>query len=198
MQHDTTWQNILLWFSHARIHIRPSRTANDGDSVSDIERREYFACLLLWLHVVSVNWRYMWMHAGFYRVVPYISTLIPHPCAVNRLMAILSLPHTYRCASVRILAARIFTLLLLVGLEAWVLYRRSFRTFDCSMQKKWVGTAVVAKEGHFVTYIFNCRTSRGPSAQKKRSTANLRFLARGETLKVWNLQLLSHPKLSRK
>jgi hypothetical protein len=33
-------------FSHARIHISPSPTANDKDSIAEIERREYFACPL--------------------------------------------------------------------------------------------------------------------------------------------------------
>jgi hypothetical protein len=45
-RHDTTRQNILLWFSHARIHISPSTTAKDKDGVTGIDRREYFACLL--------------------------------------------------------------------------------------------------------------------------------------------------------
>jgi hypothetical protein len=46
MRHDTKRQNILSCFSHAGIHISPSPTANDKDSVAGFERREYFACLL--------------------------------------------------------------------------------------------------------------------------------------------------------
>jgi hypothetical protein len=46
VRYDTTRQNILLRFSHARIHTSPLPTANDKDSVGGIERREYFACLL--------------------------------------------------------------------------------------------------------------------------------------------------------
>jgi hypothetical protein len=43
---DTTRQNILLWFSHARIHTSSSPTSKDADSVVGTERREYFACVL--------------------------------------------------------------------------------------------------------------------------------------------------------
>jgi hypothetical protein len=45
-RHDTTRSNILSWFSHARIRISPSATANDRDSVVGFERREHFTCLL--------------------------------------------------------------------------------------------------------------------------------------------------------
>jgi hypothetical protein len=45
-QHHTTRRSILSWFSHAEIHITPSRIADVTDSVVGIERREYFASLL--------------------------------------------------------------------------------------------------------------------------------------------------------
>jgi hypothetical protein len=45
-RHDTTRQNIVVWFSSARIHTSPSRTANDKKSTVGFERREYFAYML--------------------------------------------------------------------------------------------------------------------------------------------------------
>jgi hypothetical protein len=45
-RHGTARQNILSWFSYARIHTSPSPIGDDKDSVVGTERREYFACLL--------------------------------------------------------------------------------------------------------------------------------------------------------
>jgi hypothetical protein len=56
-RHHTTRQNILLWFSHARIRTSPSPTANDKDNVVGTVRREYIVSICLSLHVMSVKWR---------------------------------------------------------------------------------------------------------------------------------------------
>jgi hypothetical protein len=73
-------------------------------------------------------------------------------------MAIRTLSHTYRYASVRILAARLFTSLLLLHFASIGLSReKKLCSFDFNVQKngkerEWVKQLLQIKGGHFVTH----------------------------------------------
>ena len=57
-RHDTTKQNVLLWFWYARIHSSLSPTANDKGSVVRIGKRENYFCACRCMSLLdSVNAR---------------------------------------------------------------------------------------------------------------------------------------------